>query len=55
MNGDFYGWKGGTYSYGEDTPCHLADFGYSDDEYAVEFDALVGQMVVDYLINNKGE
>lgn len=47
----FTGYKGGEYSYDSSTPVHLSYYGNADDSDGVEFEALVGKMLLQYLSN----
>ena len=48
----FCGWKGGEYSYWFDTPAHLSDEGYADDEYGTAMKRLIAEMHEFYTNNH---
>lgn len=48
----FTGWKGGEYSYWDDTLVHLSYRGHADDDYGSEFMELVNNMQEEYDINH---
>lgn len=51
----FTGWKGGEYTYGDDTPCHLAYEGTCDPTGtgdAEDFEELVADMMLEYIMHN---
>lgn len=45
-------WKGGEYEYDMNTPAHLAFKGNADDSDGTELEAVVGNMLTQYLLEN---